>query len=203
MLLERKNVSFRYDKKTPWILENISFSISNTERIGLIAPSGFGKTTLCKLLAGYETPTKGEILLDTKPLPKKGYCPVQMIWQHPEMAVNTKLPMKKILEEGGSISEEMIAKLGIQRQWFSRFAQTLSGGELQRFCIARALAGNPSFLLADEISTMLDLLTQSQIWHFLLEEVEKRNIGLLVVSHDMELLQKVTTKQIDLQKNAF
>ena len=97
----------------------------------------------------------------------------------------------------------MIAKLGIQRQWFSRFAQTLSGGELQRFCIARALAGNPSFLLADEISTMLDLLTQSQIWHFLLEEVEKRNIGLLVVSHDMELLQKVTTKQIDLQKNAF
>ena len=145
MLLEMKNVSFRYDKKTPWILENISFSISNTERIGLIAPSGFGKTTLCKLLAGYEMPTQGEILLDTKPLPKKGYCPVQMIWQHPEMAVNTKLPMKKILEEGGSISEEMIAKLGIQRQWFSRFAQTLSGGELQRFCIARALAGNPSF----------------------------------------------------------
>lgn len=201
MLLEMRDVFFRYHKKASWILKNMSFSISNTERIGIIAPSGFGKTTLCKLLAGYETPVKGKILLDGKPLPKKGYCPVQMIWQHPEMAVNTKLPMKKILEEGGEIAEEMMTKLGIQKQWLSRFSPTLSGGELQRFCIARALGGNPDFLLADEISTMLDLLTQSQIWHFLLEEVEKRKIGLLVVSHDIRLLQQVTTKQIYLQNN--
>ena len=58
---------------------------------GCQEPSGYGKTTLCKILAGYLEPCKGQILLDGKPLPKKGYCPVQMIWQHPERAVNPRL----------------------------------------------------------------------------------------------------------------
>ena len=82
MLLEAKNIFFRYEKKGRFILENLSFSIENTQRIGIIAPSGFGKTTLCKLLSGYLKPTAGSILLDGNPFPK-GYCPVQMIWQHP------------------------------------------------------------------------------------------------------------------------
>ena len=138
MLLEAKNIFFRYEKKGRFILENLSFSIENTQRIGIIAPSGFGKTTLCKLLSGYLKPTAGSILLDGNPFPK-GYCPVQMIWQHPDMAVNPKLVMKKILEEGDAISEEIIAGLGIQKNWLYRFPNTLSGGELQRFCIARAL----------------------------------------------------------------
>ncbi len=198
MLLEAKNIFFRYEKKGRFILENLSFSIENTQRIGIIAPSGFGKTTLCKLLSGYLKPTAGSILLDGNPFPK-GYCPVQMIWQHPDMAVNPKLVMKKILEEGDAISEEIIAGLGIQKNWLYRFPNTLSGGELQRFCIARALGKKTHFLLADEITTMLDLVTQSQIWHFLLQEVEKRKIGLLVVSHDIALLKQVTTQQIYLK----
>ena len=198
MLLEAKNIFFRYEKKGRFILENLSFSIENTQRIGIIAPSGFGKTTLCKLLSGYLKPTAGSILLDGNPFPK-GYCPVQMIWQHPDMAVNPKLVMKKTLAEGDAISEEIITRLGIQQSWLYRFPNTLSGGELQRFCIARALGKKTHFLLADEITTMLDLVTQSQIWHFLLQEVEKRKIGLLVVSHDIALLKQVTTQQIYLK----
>lgn len=96
MLLEAKNVFFRYNKKGRWILENISFTMDNTQRIGIIAPSGFGKTTLCKLLSGYIKPTSGSILLNGKPLSQKGYCPVQMIWQHPDLAVNPKLIMKEV-----------------------------------------------------------------------------------------------------------
>ena len=76
----------------------------------------------------------------------------------------------------------------------------LSGGEMQRFCIARALGQRTQFLLADEISTMLDLITQSQIWHFLMDETEKRRIGMIVVSHSPELLEKVCTRVVDLQK---
>lgn len=199
MLLEAKNVFFRYNKKGRWILENISFTMDNTQRIGIIAPSGFGKTTLCKLLSGYIKPTSGNILLNGKPLPQKGYCPVQMIWQHPDLAVNPKLIMKEVLAEGNEISKEIISALGIQQQWLYRFPHTLSGGELQRFCIARALGKGTQFLLADEITTMLDLITQSQIWHFLLQEIDKRKIGLLVVSHDIDLLKQVTTEQIYLK----
>ena len=70
---------------------------------------------------------------------------------------------------------------------------------MQRLCIARALGKGTQFLLADEITTMLDLITQSQIWHFLLQEIEKRKIGLLVVSHDIDLLKQVTTEQIYLK----
>lgn len=199
MLLEAKNVSFRYHKKGHWILENISFTMDNTERIGIIAPSGFGKTTFCKLLSGYLKPTSGSIVLDGKHLPKRGYCPIQMIWQHPDLAVNPKLIMKEVLAEGNAVSKEIISALGIQEQWLYRFSNTLSGGELQRFCIARALGEGTKFLLADEITTMLDLITQSQIWHFLLQEIERRKIGLLVVSHDIDLLKQITTKQIYLK----
>ena len=75
-----------------------------------------------------------------------------------------------------------------------RFPAELSGGELQRFCIARALHPETRFLLCDEISAMLDLATQAQLWHFLIEEAERRNLGLLVVSHDSALLQRVCTR---------
>ena len=90
MRLEVKNVSFRYDRKGPWILENCSLSVEKGEVLGLFAPSGFGKTTLAMLMAGYLQPTSGEILLDGRPLPKKGFCPVQLIYQHPEKAINPR-----------------------------------------------------------------------------------------------------------------
>ena len=183
MRLEAKNLSFSYDVKGRQILRQFSLSADSSERVGIIAPSGFGKTTLCKILSGYEAPQSGEVLLDGKPLSEYGaYCPIQMIWQHPEQAVNPRLRMKNVIEEG------------------DRTAPELSGGELQRFCIARALGQRTRFLLADEITTMLDLITQSQIWHFLIEETERRNIGMLVVSHSPELIKKVCTRVIELDK---
>ena len=70
MPLEAKNISFRYDRKEPFVLENVSFSVERGERVALFAPSGYGKTTLVKLMSGYLEPTEGQILLDGKPLPK-------------------------------------------------------------------------------------------------------------------------------------
>lgn len=200
MKLEGKNLSFSYPKSHRQTICDVSIAINSDEKIGIIAPSGFGKTTLCKLLAGYETPDHGTILLDDKPLPEKGYCPVQLIWQHPEQVVNPKLQMKKILSDVPNIPEYIYDALGIKPMWMERFPHELSGGELQRFCIARALGTDTKFLIADEITTMLDLITQSQLWHFLLDEVNKRKIGLLAVSHDTELLKMVTDAQIDLTK---
>lgn len=199
MKLEIRNVSYRYTKDGRQILDDFSLAMDNTERVGLTAPSGYGKTTLCKLLAGYLKPDQGEILLDGKPLSSyKGYCPIQMIWQQPEFAVNPKLRMREVLLEGDQIEERIVRGLGIEDGWLTRFPGELSGGELQRFCIARALGRRTKFLIADEISTMLDLITQSQIWNFLLEEVERRKIGLITVSHNQELMEWVCTRQIKL-----
>nr|WP_303021987.1 ATP-binding cassette domain-containing protein [uncultured Blautia sp.] len=201
MILEARNISFRYGEKSREILKDFSLKAESTERVGLVAPSGFGKTTLCKILSGYEKPDSGQVLLDGKPLDFYGsYCPVQLIWQHPEQAINPRLRMKAVLEEGDNVSSDLIKRLGIEADWMNRFPAELSGGEMQRFCITRALGQRTQFLLADEISTMLDLITQSQIWHFLMDETEKRRIGMIVVSHSPELLEKVCTRVVDLQK---
>ena len=200
MILEAKNLSFRYEESGRKILDQFSLQVDSSERVGILAPSGFGKTTLCKILAGYEEPETGTVLMDGKSLYSyKGYCPVQMIWQHPEQAVNPRLRMRNVFEEGEQVETELIKKLGIEHDWMNRFPTELSGGELQRFCIARALGKRTRFLLADEISTMLDLITQSQIWHFLMEETQRRGIGMIVVSHSSELVEKVCTRVVELK----
>ena len=201
MILEAKNISFRYGEHGREILKDFSLKADSSERVGLAAPSGFGKTTLCKILSGYEKPDRGEILLDGKTLDQYGsYCPVQLIWQHPEQAVNPRLRMKSVLEEGDQVDPALVERLGIEKDWMNRFPVEISGGEMQRFCIARAMGKRTRFLLADEISTMLDLITQSQIWHFLIEETGRRQMGMIVVSHSPELLERVCTRVIDLQK---
>ena len=73
---------------------------------------------------------------------------------------------------------------------------TLSGGELQRFCIVRALAASPRYLIADEISTMLDALTQAQIWRALLAEVETRGLGLVLTTHSAALAARIATRVV-------
>lgn len=194
MSLEGKNLSFGYRKKGR-VLEHLSLTLAPGERLGLSGPSGRGKTTLCKLLAGYEKPAEGEVLLDGRPLyPCRGLCPVQMIWQHPETAVDPRLKLKESLAEAGGAAERLTEALHIQPAWLERYPAELSGGELQRFCIARALVPGVRYLLCDEITAMLDPITQAQIWQLLLEQAEERELGLLIVSHDSALLERLCTR---------
>ena len=198
MRLEAKNVSFRYREHSPWILREISLSVEKGERVGLVGPSGYGKSTLLRLMGGYLKPASGEILLDGKPLPQKGVCPVQLIYQHPEKAINPRWKMKKVLEESGMFRREIMEALGIEEEWLSRYPRELSGGELQRFCVARSLFEGTQFLLADEMSTMLDVITQAQIWNLVLKEVEQRQLGLLIVTHNRALADRVCQRVVEL-----
>ena len=93
---------------------------------------------------------------------------------------------------------DVLDAFGIERAWLERFPRELSGGELQRFCVARALMSGAEYLICDEISTMLDVITQAQIWNVVLAEAEKRNMGLLAVTHNRHLAQRIATKVIDL-----
>ena len=198
MRLEAKNVSFRYREHSPWILREISLSVEKGERVGLVGPSGYGKSTLLRLMGGYLKPASGEILLDGKPLPQKGVCPVQLIYQHPEKAINPRWKMKKVLEESGMFRREIMEASGIEEEWLSRYPRELSGGELQRFCVARSLFEGTQFLLADEMSTMLDVITQAQIWNLVLKEVEQRQLGLLMVTHNRALADRVCQRVVEL-----
>ncbi|MDE7205389.1 MAG: ATP-binding cassette domain-containing protein [Lachnospiraceae bacterium] len=198
MRLEAENVSFRYHKKQAWVLKDLDFGVEQGECVGLLAPSGYGKTTLAMLLAGYLAPSEGEILLDGIPLSPKGVCPVQLICQHPEHAVNPRWRLRKVLEESGEIQEDMLASFGIENEWLNRFPMELSGGELQRFCVARALMSNPAFLICDEISTMLDVITQAQIWNKICDEAQKRNMGVVVITHNLPLTERICKKIIRL-----
>jgi ABC-type dipeptide/oligopeptide/nickel transport system ATPase subunit len=198
MTLTAENISYRYENGRD-ILTDFSLTVESSERVGIAAPSGYGKTTLCKILAGYEKPESGRVLLDGKPLDAyTGYCPVQMIWQHPELVLNPRLKLAESLAEAAITDERLISGLGIEREWLSRYPAELSGGELQRFCIARALRPETRFILADEIGAMLDLITQAQIWRFLIGEAQARNIGLVVVTHSEALLEAVCTRRIEM-----
>lgn len=196
MQIKVKKISFRYKENMPWILKNLDLTLDSRERVALVGASGCGKSTLAKIIAGYLKPDKGEVLLEEKRLKDGEYCPIQMIYQHPEKSVNPRWKMSSILKEGWEPDKELLDEIGIEESWLNRWPSELSGGELQRFCIARALGPKTKFLICDEISTMLDVITQAQIWNLLLKISRKANIGMLIVTHNIELAKRVSNKII-------
>jgi peptide/nickel transport system ATP-binding protein len=131
------------------------------------------------------------VTFDGHPLPKKGFKPVQLIYQHPEKVMNPKWKMEKILGESWDVTDEALSEFGIQKTWLTRFPQELSGGELQRFSVLRSLNPKTKFLIADEMTTMLDAITQVQILDAVLKIVKQRKMGFLLVSHDMDLVNTI------------
>ena len=189
MKLKAENISFKYPSAKDYIIKDIDIELDSNKIIGLIGDSGSGKSTFCKILSGYITKYEGSVTLDGQPLPKKGFKPVQLIYQHPEKVMNPKWKMKHVLEESYDVSD-------IQKSWLTRFPQELSGGELQRFSVVRSLNPNTKFLIADEMTTMLDAITQAQIIDSVLKIVKKRNMGFLLVSHDMPLVETICDEKI-------
>ncbi|MGY2461506.1 ABC transporter ATP-binding protein [Vreelandella sulfidaeris] len=189
-MLEARQLSFHFSPGEP-LLESVSLMLNAGQWVGLSGDSGSGKSTLGKLLAGYLTPQVGDITLDGAALPKNGVQPVQWLPQSPELAVNPRWRVGKILREAWTPSDAQCEAFGVHTHWLSRFPQSLSGGELQRVCVLRALVPRVRFLIADEISTMLDPITQLELWQALKREAEQRQLGVLVISHDEALLKQL------------
>ena len=199
MELKAKNISFKYPSAKKHLLKNVNLELDNNKIIGLIGDSGSGKSTLCKILSGYVTKFEGEVTFNGNPLPKKGFKPVQLIYQHPEKVMNPKWKMEQVLSESWDVSDEMLDEFGIQKSWLTRFPQELSGGEMQRFSVLRSLNLNTQFLIADEMTTMLDAITQVQILDSVLKVVKERKMGFLLVSHDMDLVETICDDKIYLK----
>jgi peptide/nickel transport system ATP-binding protein len=196
-MLEARDIHFAYPRQGP-LFHGLNLEVESHERVALVAPSGAGKSTLGKLLSGYLLPGKGEVLVDGEGLMDSRPCAVQLIWQHPEQAVDPLLRMRASLEEAGPLELGLLDRLGIQRRWLSRRPHELSGGELQRFCIARALSAKPRYVVADEITAMLDAVTQALVWQVLVDECLGNGIGLVFVSHSAALRQRLATRVLEL-----
>ncbi len=161
------------------------------QRLGLFGPSGLGKSSLAKVLAGIEPLSYGELTLPD--FSKGSANPVQWVIQQSEFAFNPRLSIKQSLRESWRSDDFMglLDRYGVDPQWLNRRPSQVSGGQLQRVNLVRALLPSTEYLICDEITAHLDMITQQQIWQALSEEAYQRKLGLLVISHDEDLLNLV------------
>ncbi len=197
-MLRATDLRFRFDRRGPWIVDGLDLTLDAGEVVGLRGPSGRGKTTIGRLLAGYLVPDAGTVEVDSRPSSTTSTAPVQLIFQHPELAVDPRWRLGKILAEAGQADTELLRDLSITPGLLGRFPHELSGGELQRVAVARAILSEARYVVADEITAMLDPVTQAQIWHVLLDRVRAGTSGILAISHDDDLLGVVADRTLDL-----
>jgi len=197
-MLEARGLGYRHDRNGPWIFRDMDLAVAPGEAVGLFGPSGVGKTTLGNILGGYLEPEAGEVFVDGAPLPRQGYCPVQCIHQHPELAVNPRWTLGRTLCEVWSPPAALLDALGISPGWLGRYPHELSGGELQRVVVARALGPLTRYLVADEMTVMLDALTQAHLWRTVMDHCRASGVGMLVISHDAALLPRLCSRTISL-----
>lgn len=187
----------------PWVLSGQHVEVAPGEVVGLYGPSGCGKSTLAAALSGVRPPQRGRVEVDGRPLESyAGARPVQLVLQHPERAMNPRWTIRRVLDEAGDDGMRAALSEGdlVQESWLDRFPHELSGGELQRVNLARALAVRPKYLLADEISASLDAITQALLWTHLRTHVVERGMGVLAVSHDRALLEQVADRVVELAR---
>ena len=206
-------VSFRYPGQDDWCLKDISLQLEQGKTIGLLGTSGSGKSTCGKIAAGLERPAKGHVTFHGEPfaaLPKrdKNRTKVQMIFQHAEVSFNPRLTLTSSMAEGYRLSGKkydfqtlcnMTEGFGIYSEQLKRYPQQLSGGELQRLAISRALLYDPEVLVLDEATTMLDMITQAQIMKMLQRIQVERKLAYMLITHDRPLAQLMCNEVLELE----
>ena len=188
-MLEARNLAAGFG--TIPLFQNVSLRLEAGRILGLWGRSGAGKTTLGRVLAGLHPPMAGEVLLDGSPLLPKGVRPVQYLHQNPLLAMNPRWRIGRILAEAGRPDPHLARACGIEPDWLSRYPHELSGGQMQRISILRALTVRPRYLVADEITAPLDPASQARLWHALRDIASARRIGVLAISHDRALLDRI------------
>jgi nickel transport system ATP-binding protein len=189
-------------KKTP-IIKDVSFSLYQGECLGIIGESGSGKSTLGKLILGLEKPDSGKIYFN-------GYDTTQRAWRKSAMrrdisavfqdynaSVNPYFTTSEIIAEPIDIYEkissnvrkkridELLEQVGLDHTFYNRFPHEMSGGQLQRICIARAIACSPKFILFDEAVSSLDISVQTQILSLLSDLQKQLNLTTIFITHDL------------------
>jgi oligopeptide/dipeptide ABC transporter, ATP-binding protein, C-terminal domain len=181
-------------------VSDVSLVISEGETVGLVGESGCGKSTLARLVSGLMAPTQGDIVFRKDPAGKTPR--LQMIFQDPYSSLNGRWTIEDIIAEPIKVHrlrrgraairarvEELLVQVGLSPTDAEKYPQEFSGGQRQRISIARALAGEPQFLILDEPTSALDVSVQAQILN-LLRDLQK-NLGLtsLFITHNLSVVR--------------
>ena len=196
-MLHAEELWFRYRRDAPWVLRGTTLDVAPGEVVGLQGPSGCGKSTLCRVLAGLGRPERGRVDVDPTPTPT-GAHPVQLVVQHAERAMDPRWRIRDVLAETGADPADVDAmeQAILDPGWRDRYPHEISGGELQRVNLARALLAEPRYVVADEITASLDAVTQAEIWHLLTDHARRHGVGVLVIAHDQPLLDAVCDRAV-------
>ncbi|WP_185864485.1 LPS export ABC transporter ATP-binding protein [Blattabacterium cuenoti] len=204
MNLIAQNIYKKYNKQ--YVVENISFQLSQGEIVGLIGPNGSGKTTCFHMIVGIVKPTKGKIFLNEKNIteyPMYLRCRNGIGYLSQEPSIFRKLSVeenilcilemqKKYYKNKSEITDKLIIKLKLQNIRKNR-GDLLSGGERRRTEIARCLAINPKFILLDEPFSGIDPISVENLQNIILS-LKKENIGILITDHNVQDIFMITDR---------
>ncbi|WEA53254.1 ATP-binding cassette domain-containing protein [Weissella paramesenteroides] len=196
-------------------VQNASFDIYEGETFGLVGESGSGKTTIGRAIMKLYEPTNGKILFegeDLAMLKRRGKLSkfrqaVQMIFQDPQASLDLRMKVKDIVAEGIDVNhlakndadrskqvEDLLEIVGLNRDHSSRYPHEFSGGQRQRIGIARALAVQPKFIIADEPISALDVSIQAQVVNLLKDLQVKQGLTYLFIAHDLSMVKYISDR---------
>ncbi len=199
-------------------VKGADFAVQPGEALGIVGESGSGKTTLARALVGLVKPTRGEILFEGKPAQPTGrnraayLRDVQLVYQHPFEALSPRMCIRDAIAEplrrhrlcpAGEIPSrvaDLMKSVDLEPDLGSRLPAQLSGGQCQRVAIARALAMNPRVLIADEVTSALDVTLQAQVMDLLIRLQRERGLTMIFISHDLAVIRRLCNSVIVMRK---
>lgn len=203
-------------RRTGWVyaVDDVSFSVSKGETLGIVGESGCGKTTLGRCIMGLYPLTAGTILLDGQPLPRMNTAQrkefstrLQMIFQDPFDSLNPRQTVRQILGEkyhihnqsGKTLSrtiDGLLDQVGLGPDALSKYPHEFSGGQRQRIGIARAISMDPDIIICDEPVSALDVSVQSKILNLLLDLQKDMGLTYVFISHDLSVVRHMSDRII-------
>lgn len=195
-------------------INGVNLDINRGEALCVVGESGCGKSTVARTVMGLISPSEGEIHYDGQRidhLSSRQLLPyrkrMQMIFQNPYASLNPRMTIQQTLEEPLRLHhpkwnrqqiadkvKEVMGSVGIDPDWGKRFGHEFSGGQRQRIAIARALAVDPEFIVADEPISALDVSIQAQVLNLLMEAQHERNLTYLFITHDLAVVEHFGTR---------
>ena len=207
--IENLSKTFHTNMGDVQAVSDVSFSLQKGSIVGLVGESGSGKTTLGRCILRLIEPSSGSVKLEGKNLLELSNKKLreirkrmQIIFQDPFTSVNPRLRFTDNIAEGIKVHDklssknqrfnrvaELMEEVGLQSDQMSRYPHEFSGGQRQRVGIARALAVNPEFIVADESVSALDVSVQAQILNLMLSLRDKHNLTILFIAHDLSVVE--------------
>jgi peptide/nickel transport system ATP-binding protein len=195
-------------------VDDVSFHIHKGETFGLVGESGCGKSTIGRTMIGLYHKTAGDVLFDGKNVHELGEKELfnlrrsmQMIFQDPYASLNPRSTVREIISEPMEVHQlyksrkvqnqrvdELLEEVGLNRDHANRYPHEFSGGQRQRIGIARALALDPEFIIADEPISALDVSVQAQVVNLLKQLQQEKNLTFLFIAHDLSMVKQISDR---------